>query len=330
LAHCEETVFLGEPAYRAGNDRLEMTLVPGWGSNVISLFSREWNRQLLRVPRSVEAYRASPVLYGIPILFPPNRIGDGRFTFQGRTYRLEINERERRNHLHGWAYQRGWELVKAEATGSSAVLETRFDTEKHPEIYEQFPHPFTLSLRYRIEGSTLHKTATIANRGTEAFPWGFGYHTTFRYPVEPGGSLEKCAFSLAAEKQWILDERFLPTGELKKTGITLRLRKGDSLKGCSLDDAFLSSGPSEGRNEAVLRDENAGLIIVYECDEHFRHWVIYNGGGDRGFLCPEPYTWVTNAPNLDLPPSLTGLNILRPGESVSLRSRITVCRIGDL
>ena len=119
MAVCEETVFPGEPAYRAGNDRLERTLVPGWGSNGISLFSRERSRQLLRVPRSVEEYRSSPFLYGIPVLFPPDRIGDGRFTFQRRTYRLKINERGRCNHFHGGVYQRGREPVKAEASGSS-------------------------------------------------------------------------------------------------------------------------------------------------------------------------------------------------------------------
>lgn len=56
----------------------------------------------------------------------------------------------------------------------------------------------------------------------EPFPWGFGYHTTFRYPVDPGGLLDTCTFSLPVEKQWILDERLLPTGELKRTGVTPR------------------------------------------------------------------------------------------------------------
>src|SRR5690606_6572710 len=84
--------------------------------------------ELLRVPESVEAFWQRPALYGTPVLFPPNRIADGRFTYRGREYRFDINEPARGNHIHGFVHKRPWQLVRAEMDASGrAVVETCFD-----------------------------------------------------------------------------------------------------------------------------------------------------------------------------------------------------------
>lgn len=84
----EKITYLGTPAIKAGNEHLEMIVVPEWGSNVISLVDKTTNVQLLREPETAESFHDTPTLYGIPILFPPNRISDGTFSFRGRTYHL--------------------------------------------------------------------------------------------------------------------------------------------------------------------------------------------------------------------------------------------------
>lgn len=313
----KEITFLGEKAIQAGNDQLELILVPSWGSRVISLMHKAKGLQVLRVPASVEAYAAEPILYGIPILFPPNRIGDGMFTYNGRVYHLTINETERHNHIHGFLHDKKWNLVQVQASQDTVTLQTEFDSSWYPELYEQFPHPFAIRMTYKLESNTLYKEATIENRGEEPFPWGFGYHTTFLFP-------ETGTFALTAEKRWKLNERLLPTGELEEIAFREALQQGMSLKNWPLDDVFLSSVCNDGPNEARLVMEEKGLRITYRCDDHFKHWVVYNGDAKQGFLCPEPYTWVTNAPNLALPSSLTGLQVLPPGQQVTIRAAISV------
>ncbi|MEW9669381.1 aldose 1-epimerase [Ammoniphilus sp. 3BR4] len=312
----EQITYLGEPAVQASNEQMEIIIVPGWGSNLISCIHKESNYQVLRVPDSLEEYGSNPYLFGTPVLFPPNRIGDGTFEFNGRTYHLEINEKGKNNHLHGFVHDKRWELVKAEAQEDRVVVETEMDSSHYPDIFEQFPHHFVIRMTYMLEGATLHKNATIRNKGTEPFPWGLGYHTTFFFPED------QSSFSLTADKRWLLDERLLPTGELEEMEYKKELHEGIRLKDWALDDAFLSSALSGGRNEASV--ETAGLKIVYRADEHFKHWVVYNADGRQGFVCPEPYTWVTNAPNLRLPESLTGVQVLGPGDEVTVKTEIAI------
>lgn len=113
---------------------------------------------------------------------------------------------------------------------------------------------------------------------------------------------------------------FLPTGELVDIPYLEELREGKSLVEHALDDAFQTA--ESGANEAVLTDLNSGIRVVYSADEHFKHWVVYNHDARQGYLCPEPYTWITNAPNLQLPQELTGFRVLQPGEQVTTTTRI--------
>ena len=68
-------------------------------------------------------------------------------------------------------------------------------------------------------------------------------------------------------------------------------------------------------NGAIIEDASKGLRLVYEVGNSYKHWMIWNDTGDKGFICPEPQTWVVDAPNLGLPDEETGLRILSPGET---------------
>lgn len=318
------TTFCGESAVRVESHALRLTVVPGWGSNAISLYDKRGELELFRVPASAEAYRAKPTLYGNPVLFPPNRIADGAFTFNGRKYQFDVNEPDKHNHIHGLLLHEPWELVKAEQGEDQAVIETEFDATAHSGVMAQFPHHFVVRMTFTLAGTSFQQKATVINRDTQPFPWGLGYHTTFNFPFRQGDGLEECRFSLTADKRWILDERLLPTGELTDMADVDELRSGMRLVGRSLDDVFQSSVQTDEENRAVLDDGNIGLRVIYDADEQFKQWVVFNKNGQAGLLCPEPYTWVTNAPNLDLPAELTGWQIVHPDEAVSASIHIAV------
>ncbi len=329
--HLSKTAFLGQEAIVAGNDDVQMTIIPSWGSNLISLVAksqRESDIELLRVPTTPEEFHAKPALFGDPILFPPNRIADGKFMFEGRTYQFKISDPKLNNHQHGFVQDRPWRLVRHETMGGKVRIITQFDSAEFAEVMQQFAHHFTIDMEYLLDGSTITKTATITNLSDQAFPWGLGYHTTFRFPIAAGGSLDHCTFALSAKKHWQLSERMLPTGILQDLDNFPDLETGMKLTGIMLDDAFLAD-KVDGGNRAVMYDEDLDLKITYSCDDHFTQWVIYNADGTRGFLCPEPYTWITNAPNLDLPASLTGLKVLQPGEKCAVKTILHIERAGE-
>ncbi len=320
-AFVDRVSFFTEPAIKAGNDQLEFTVVPDWGSNLISLVEKRKNKELLRVPSSSNEYWEKPVLYGTPILFPPNRIDQGCFTFEGRNYNFKINEEEKQNHIHGFVHTKKWDVIKSRTDGTRAEIVTEFNSSKHGDIMLQFPHHYILRMNYILEGNVLEKNMEVINRSSETLPLGIGFHTSFLFPEDSS------SFALLAEKRWVLDDRCLPTGELEEIPYSNKLKQGMSLKGLALDEVFLSSPGQDGFYEAKLSNQDSGVDISYKTDENFKHWVVYNMDGEQGFVCPKPYTWVTNAPNIDLPASLTGLQSLKPGERKIFKTKIQVTTI---
>ena len=70
------------------------------GANCISLRNKKYHAALLREPPE-NIKLDNPYLYGMPILFPVNRIENGIFEFEGREYVFPINEPSTGCHLHG-------------------------------------------------------------------------------------------------------------------------------------------------------------------------------------------------------------------------------------
>lgn len=324
-SYIKESQYFGEEAIIFGNSQLEAVLLPGLGSNLISLRLKSKDADLLRVPESKSQYDKNPCLYGMPILFPPNRIDSGTFTYGGQTYQFTKNEEKYNNHLHGFLYDKPWKVLKQDQYGESVRIVTEINSDDFPSITSQFPHSFSLKMTYTLDGGVLSTNATISNHGTTKFPWGLGYHTTFNLPISSEGDLEDCTVSLPVDEHWTLNERMLPTGEIRKLPDAEEFQKGILLTDKLFDDVY-GYAKDELVNEAVITDQNEGIRIRYKCDKRFGHWVLFNGNGKdlSGFVCPEPYTWVTNAPNVDLPDSITGVRELKPGEEVNLISQLIV------
>lgn len=314
--------WLGRPGVLIENDRLEATIVPALGSRVVSLRCKASGTELLRTPASREAYETSPMLYGIPVLFPPNRIAGGSFEFDGRTYRFDVNDPATDSHAHGFVHDKPWEVVSCGRDEESARLVTAFDSAFHPSVTAQFPHRFRLVMRVELLGNALIQRIDVHNESDTAFPWGLGYHTAFNDPLGAASSPASCTFAAPVGRRWLLDARFLPTGERTEDSRSAQLRKGMPIEGVALDDVFEAAG--EDANEAVLTDPEAGIHVRYRADRAFGTWVLHNGDGRQGFVCPEPYTCVTNAFNLPLPPETTGMQVLGPYASASVSCSIVV------
>ena len=119
--------------------------------------------------------------------------------------------------------------------------------------------------------------------------------------------------------KWELDDRMLPTGKkLHPTDWEADLcNSGIAPLSHPLDNHY-SGKPMKFNGElfngAILTDSSAGLRIIYEAGKSYKHWMLYNGMENRkDFVCPEPQTWMVNAPNIDKQPDETGLIILEQG-----------------
>src|SRR5262249_4683208 len=93
-----------------------------------------------------------PTRSGIPILFPfPNRIRDGRFTWQGKDYQLPLNDPSQKNAIHGFACFKPWRVVEQGADTNGAWLTGEFQgSHDAPESLERWPADYRLRITYRL------------------------------------------------------------------------------------------------------------------------------------------------------------------------------------
>lgn len=317
--YIKDSMFLNEAAIEFGNENIEAILIPALGSNLLSLTCKKKGIELLRTPKTLDDYKKVPILYGMPILFPPNRIEDGIFTYKETTYRFPINEREKHNHIHGFLHDKPWKVVTKEVRKDGVVITTEFVSSDFPSLYQYFPRDFKVNMTYLLQEKTLAVRMDIHNIGRKFFPWGVGYHTIFNFPFITESTYMDCEFALPVNKQWELNERSLPTGKFTRLTNKDEIQKGLLEEGREYDDIFSYDKENNPINEAVLTDSNAGIQVRYQADQQFKYWVLFN---EAGFLCPEPYTWMTNAPNIEMPVGITGLQELLPGGTIQLNTKL--------
>lgn len=295
----------GLAAVRVAGGGYEAIIVPEFGANCVSLTHTASGAQLLRVPESAAALRDGCNVYGLPLLFPPNRLRDGRFTFEGRAYAFPINEPERGNHLHGVLSRTAF---AREGDGRFAYRATK------TQPYLTFPHTFEIVREYRVDADGLTHALTVTNTSDSVMPVGVGVHAALRD--------DGCRLRMDALCRWAVDgERLLTTGErVADEPLLAALRAGTLAPSAQPLSAQLECRPGA---EITLYTQNG----AWRCapDPAYRFVMLWNGNGKQGFVCPEPQSWLADAPNVPLPYEATGVRALAPGETArfELRYRYT-------
>ncbi|NMO95606.1 aldose 1-epimerase [Paenibacillus lemnae] len=309
----------GYDTYILNSGILEVTLLPRLGNNVIAVHDLQEQRQVLRRPDESELafYLQKPYHFGMPMLIPPGRISKGRFDYAGMTYQFDQNTAHD-NHIHGLHRTQAWCVSDIEEDEEGCSVTTEFQTADDPKWIQQFPEPLKLQMVFNLKGSTLQQRLRVSNLGNRPVPFGMGYHTWFLLDGQP----HRWNLQLPVEGIYVLNEELIPTGERVSLRELESLNTGFNLQGSDLDTIFKI--PADQPAEAVLSRDD-GYTIRYTGDQAlFKHWVLYTKGAAEEFLCIEPYTWLPNAPNLNLPQEETGLIQLLPGSSVELLTQLEI------
>lgn len=270
----------------------EAEILPFFGANLISLKYK--GLPVLRTPDNIEQLKENPCLYGNPVLFPPNRTADGIFLFEKREYNLPVNEPHTGNHLHGRLYDAPFDVLEATDRSAVCLLKNRG---------KWFPFDFSMKIFFVLDGEGLTQHIAIHNDGSCSMPVLLGFHTTFAAPAQ---------FSVSIKKRWERDERYLPTGKLSALSKSeFCFKNGCASEGQVISDYFTAENQS-----ARLGN------ILYQVSPEFTQWVLYNGGGNKGFLCVEPQTGPVNGLNLP-----GGHTVLPQGETARFWLRFAFSRI---
>lgn len=263
-------------------------IMPEQGMNTVLLTCD--GEHILRNPEGVTDAGVS-CLHGTPLLLPPNRTEFGRFSFAGKEYQLPVNEGLRENHLHGFLRFQAFTVMEQSQTHAVAVYENRG---------EIFPFPFEIRVTCRLDEDGYHQEFAITNTGSSAMPLAFGVHSNFE---------EKDYFRIPLEKQFLLNERFIPQGEPVELDDRQKLYR-DGMRPDGGDvDGFYTSG---GNTARIGRME-------YTVSENFNQWILYNRGGNQGFISIEPQCGAVNSLN-----NGRGLHRLATGETETFRTLIRI------
>ena len=243
-----------------------------------------------------------PSGHGIPILFPfPNRIRGGRFEESGRDYQIPAGvcpDDGNGNAIHGFCLDRPWRVLRQDQSSVTAEFQLSLDA---PDRLAYWPCDARITVCYSVLGTVLRAEILIENPSPESggsLPWGFGTHPYFRLPLGAASSPGDCLVQTPAAAQWELVD-CLPTGRVVPLDESCDLRDGKHLDQLQLDHVLTELVPTEpGRLSMRVLDAEAGLTVTQTCDAGlFRELVVFTPPG-RDAVCLEPYTCVTDAPNL--------------------------------
>ena len=211
-------------------------LVPGMGANLIRLADTRRGVEVLHTPAEaeIETFLRRPQVFGLPILFPPNRIADGRYTFEGRTYQYPITIEKEHNYHHGILKSQPFQVSKAVETDDEVLVECRYYANAGSDaIFRDFPHEFKCKIVYRLTAEGLEQEVVFTNRSRERMPLGVGFHTPLRIPFA-GGEAEDYVMRAAVGEEVELNSRNLPTGRKLPLSEQFMKLRGEGLRmtGC--------------------------------------------------------------------------------------------------
>lgn len=281
------------------------------GGNCISLRNKKYNCMILREP-DYEKNLDNPYLYGMPILFPVNRISGGKFEFEGRNYEFPINEKATNCSLHGTLHETEFQILEKK----EYKILLSYMAKKNE--YHKFPHEFEIRMEYRLkEDGLLHKTE-IRNLSSNNMPILLGFHTTFQLPFTEDSTLENLNIKVGCEDEFERNmKNYLPTGKiLAHDKVTESLIRGDFVPNQKISRHYRVKRD----NIMSISDREKGMTVIYKNDLRFSYRLIYAEGSS--FICLEPQNCLANCPNAPLERNESGFTYLAPGKTVCYESEI--------
>jgi aldose 1-epimerase len=242
-----------------------------------------------------------PKACGITLVPWPNRIRDGKYTFDGTTYQLPLTEPAARNASHGLGRWVRWEKVRHEPDSVTLRL----------DIVPQSGYPFEVRVEvtYALHAEHgLRVTQAATNRGTARAPFGAGAHP---YLSTRGHALADTTLLVPAREILVVDDKQVPIGVRPVKGSDRDLRRGRRLRSVRLDDGFTGLETTNGQGVAEVRTPGGGARLWF--DETYRYLQVFTLDAltrNQPAVAIEPMTCAPNAFNTG-----EGLIVLEPGGS---------------
>ncbi|HUC37341.1 MAG TPA: aldose 1-epimerase family protein [Acidimicrobiales bacterium] len=216
----------------------------------------------------------------------PNRLGDGKYSIDGRHGEAALDEPERGCAIHGLVRWLPWRLVSR----AQNVLVLGCTLNPQPG----YPWRIELCIEYRLGRAGLVVSTEVTNADQHPAPFGIGFHpyVTVGTPV-----IDFARFQVPGRRRLVTDARGLPTGETIVTGTEYDFTEPRMIGTTHLDTAFtdLVRG-ADGMARVEIDDPTCHVGATVWMDERFRYVMVYTaddvdpGSRRRRALAIEPMT----------------------------------------
>jgi len=191
----------------------------------------------------------------------PNRVKDGRWSWQGRDRQLAISEPEQNNAIHGLARWSEWQV--ADRSDDAVTMRVR--------IFPQpgWDWPLEVDTKYALSAAGLLVETTIRNLGTQPAPVAAGAHPYLTAGTE---TVDECSLVVPAAARIVTGKQQIPTGTEPVDGTAFDFRSARAIGSTRIDFAFAD----------LIRDDDG------------RARVRLSGSDDRwaALWVDERYPWV--------------------------------------
>ncbi len=240
-----------------------------------------------------------PYCEGIVMAPWPNRLEDGKWSYQGKTLEFPINIQNQQNANHGLLIDFPYDLV--EQTDSSVTLGAL--------IHARMAYPFNVytTVKYELSASGMTVTHTAENQSEEAAPYAVGGHPYFQIAGIPTADL-----ILRSDAATVLDvnERQIPIGTSATAGTRFDMREGVRIGDNFYDHGFTDLPRDEkGLAHTYLTAPDGRGFDIWQ-DAEFKHVVIFT----PDFYWDESIDAKRHAVAIE--PQTSGANSFKTGEDL--------------
>lgn len=139
----------------------------------------------------------------------PNRINNGKYSWDNKSYQLQINSIKQNQSIHGLLYNKEFEISKTKISENMASLEFEYYYNKEDA---GFPFCFKTLIKHALIDNKGYKcTTTIKNMDTKRIPIGDGWHPY----LKTNEKINNILLKIPSTKMIQTDEKMIPTGHTK-------------------------------------------------------------------------------------------------------------------
>lgn len=280
-------------------DGYQLQVLPSEGAVIMDLTIK--GKSILAAYQSKQEIN-DMLFYKNEILTPfPNRIQNGTYLFEHKIYQFPINNPEFQAALHGFVYNKSFEVMNTECRKNSCSITLSYT---YSGDQMAFPFPFNLELKYSLHVETgFQLDYHIQNTGKTKMPVGFGWHPYFTF----GKKINEATLRLPKVEKIEVNKNMIPTG---KKYIFNNFDTSKKIGDYQLDTCFRVVENSEiERIEVSLECENHQISYWQKTGQRQFNYIQLYIPPDRLSIAIEPMTC-----NIDAFNNKEGLVVLAPDE----------------